>query len=171
MTFRDKQESLCETPLSEHTEHTGRTALENLLNSVAADQAHGSITVQQEPKRVAEKGAPDFKVSRQGMIVGYVETKAVSENLDHVLKSDQLKRYRSLSDNILLTDYLHFIWITKDGVQRESLCHATDLESRRFSVREDRATAVSGLLQGFFSSAPEGIGRSQKLALAPCSAK
>ena len=166
LEFDSYLKSLCETPLREHTEHTGRTALENLLNSVAADQAHGSITVQQEPKRVAEKGAPDFKVSRQGMIVGYVETKAVSENLDHVLKSDQLKRYRSLSDNILLTDYLHFIWITKDGVQRESLCHATDLESRRFSVREDRVTAVSGLLQGFFSSAPEGIGRSQKLALA-----
>ena len=164
--FDSYLKSLFETPLSEHTEHTGRTALENLLKSVAADQAHGNIMVQQEPKRVAEKGAPDFKVSRQGMIVGYVETKAVGENLDHVLKSDQLKRYRSLSDNILLTDYLHFIWINKDGVQRESLCHATDLESRRFSVREDRAAAVAGLLQGFFSSAPEGIGRSQKLALA-----
>ena len=164
--FDSYLKSLFETPLSEHTEHTGRTALENLLKSVAADQAHGNIMVQQEPKRVAEKGAPDFKVSRQGMIVGYVETKAVGKNLDHVLKSDQLKRYRSLSDNILLTDYLHFIWINKDGVQRESLCHATDLESRRFSVREDRAAAVAGLLQGFFSSAPEGIGRSQKLALA-----
>ena len=163
--FDSYLKSLCETPLSEHTEHTGRTALENLLNAVA-DGTNENITVQQEPRRVADKGAPDFKVSQSGTILGYVETKQVGENLDQVLKSDQLKRYRSLSDNILLTDYLHFIWINKDGVQRESLCHATDLESRRFRVREDRVAAVAGLLRGFFSSAPEGIGRSQQLALA-----
>ena len=54
----------------------------------------------------------------------------------------------------------------KDSVQCESLCHATDLESVRFRVRVDRASAVAGLLRGFFSSAPEGIGRSQQLALA-----
>ncbi|MDE0176845.1 MAG: N-6 DNA methylase [Defluviicoccus sp.] len=163
--FDSYLKTLCETPLSEHTEHTGRTALENLLKSVA-DAANGNITVQQEPRRVADKGAPDFKVSQPGTILGYVETKQVGENLDKVLKSEQLKRYRSLSDNILLTDYLHFIWIKDDGVQRESLCHATDLESRRFRVREDRAAAVAGLLRSFFSSAPEGIGRSQQLALA-----
>ena len=143
--FDSYLKSLCDTPLSEHTEHTGRTALENLLHAVA-EGADGNITVQQEPKRVADKGAPDFKVSQPGMILGYVETKPVGENLDQVLKSDQLKRYRSLSDNILLTDYLHFIWISKGRTRRESLCHATDLESRRFRVREDRAAAVAALL-------------------------
>ena len=163
--FDSYLKSLCDTPLSEHTEHTGRTALENLLHAVA-EGADGNITVQQEPKRVADKGAPDFKVSQPGMILGYVETKPVGENLDQVLKSDQLKRYRSLSDNILLTDYLHFIWISKDGVQRESLCHSTDLEGGRFRLREDRTAAVAHLLEGFFSSAPEGIGRSQQLAIA-----
>ena len=51
-------------------------------------------------------------------------------------------------------------------MQRDTLCHATDLEFPRFNVREDRASAVAGLLKGFFSSPPEGIGRSQQLALA-----
>jgi hypothetical protein len=46
------------------------------------------------------------------------------------------------------------------------LCHATDLETPRFRLREDRVTAISKLLQGFFSTAPEGIGRAQQLALA-----
>lgn len=164
--FESYLRELRETPLDEHTEHTGRTALENLLKAIAADQTGGTIRVQHEPRRIADKGAPDFKVSRQGMILGYVETKPIGENLDQVLKSDQLKRYRSLSDNILLTDYLHFIWIDKDGVQRETLCHATDLEFRNFTVREDSAAAVAGLLRGFFSTAPQGIGRSQQLALA-----
>ena len=80
--------ALRETPLSEHTEHTGRTALETLLKSIAIEHSDAKIDIQQEPKRVADKGAPDFKVSCQGMILGYIETKPVGENLDQVLKSD-----------------------------------------------------------------------------------
>ncbi len=157
---------LRETPLGEQTEHTGRSALEGLLNEFAAGTSRRGITVQHEPKRVADKGAPDFKIERQGMILGYVETKSIGENLDKVLKSEQIARYRSLSQNIVLTDYLHFIWINKDGLQRETLCHATDLENPRFRPREDRAAAVGRLLEAFFSTAPEGIGRAQQLALA-----
>jgi hypothetical protein len=100
------------------------------------------------------------------MILGYVEDKTIGENLDKVLKSDQITRYKSLSQNIILTDYLHFIWINKDGIQRETLCHATDLENPKYRLRDDRVAAVSKLLQGFFSTAPEGIGRAQQLALA-----
>ncbi len=156
---------LRQTPLSEHTEHTGRSALEDLLDQFAA-AAGGRVTVQHEPKRAADKGAPDFKIKRQGMILGYVETKSIGDNLDKVLKSEQIARYKSLSQNIVLTDYLHFIWINKDDLQRETLCHATDLESPRFRVREDRAAAVRKLLEAFFSTAPEGVGRAQQLALA-----
>ncbi|MEP7031786.1 MAG: hypothetical protein ABI830_12695, partial [Pseudolabrys sp.] len=61
---------------------------------------------------------------------------------------------------------MNFIWINKDGIQRETLCHATDLDSPKFKLKEDRIAAVTKLLDGFFSSAPEGIGRSQQLALA-----
>jgi len=156
---------LRETPLSEHTEHTGRSALEGLLNEFAAETAGRDATVQHEPKRVAEKGAPDFKIKRQGMILGYVETKSIGENLDKVLKSEQIARYKSLSQNIILTDYLHFVWINKDGLQRETLCQLSDLENPRFRPREDRATAVAKLLEAFFSTAPEGIGRAQTLAM------
>jgi hypothetical protein len=153
------------TPFGEKTEHTDRAALQSLLQAVA-DAGVNGVGVHHEPKRVAGKGAPDFKVSKGGLILGYVENKPIGENLDRVLKSDQITRYKSLSQNIVLTDYLHFIWINKDGTQRETLCHETDLEAPRFRLREDRITAVSKLLAGFFSAAPEGIGRAQQLALA-----
>jgi hypothetical protein len=149
----------------EGTEQSGRPALKALLDAFAARE-NPPASVQHEPTQVAKKGAPDFKVSHQGMILGYVENKGIGENLDKVLKSDQIKRYRTLSDNILLTDYLHFIWMNKDGVQRETLCSANDLENRKFHLRDDRAVAVAKLLQSFFSTAPEGIGRAEQLALA-----
>jgi hypothetical protein len=109
---------LRQTPIAEHTEFTGRSALEELLNALAPR----NTAIQHEPRRVAEKGAPDFKIKRQGMILGYVETKQIGENLDLVLKSEQIAKYKTLSQNIVLTDYLHFVWISKDGIQRESLC-------------------------------------------------
>jgi hypothetical protein len=166
INFEAYLRKLRQIPLDEQTEHTGRAALEGLLNEIATATTGGNVTVQHEPKRVADKGAPDFKIKRQGMILGYVETKSIGENLDKVLKSEQIKKYKSLSQNIILTDYLHFIWINKDGLQREVLCHATDLENPKFRLPEDRIAVVTKLLEAFFSTAPEGIGRAQQLALA-----
>ncbi|MEQ8281373.1 MAG: type ISP restriction/modification enzyme [Parvibaculum sp.] len=156
---------LRKTPLDDHTEHTGRSALESLLNAFVAEFAKG-VVVQHEPKRAQGKGAPDFKLSKTGSILGYVENKAIGENLDQVLKSDQIKKYKTLSGNILLTDYLHWVWIGESGIKRETLCFATDLESPKFKVRPDKAEAVAALIKGFLSTAPEGIGRAQTLALA-----
>jgi hypothetical protein len=158
--------ALKKTSVDEKTEQTDRGALGTLLQALA-DETQKGIKVQHEPKRVADKGAPDFKVSKNGLILGYVENKTIDENLNKVLKSDQIKKYTSLSNNIILTDYLEFIWINKYGEpQRERLCHATDLESRKFRLREDRIEAVAKLISRFFSSAPEDIGKSQQLALA-----
>src|SRR5215469_9198149 len=157
--------SLRAIPVEQKTEHTDRAALQSLLQA-SADAAASGILVHHEPKRVPDKGAPDFKISKGSLILGYVENKAIGEKLDQILKSDQLTRYKSLSQNILLTDYLHFIWVSKNGVQRETLCYETDLENPRFRLREDRITAVATLLRGLFSTAPEGIGRAEQLALA-----
>jgi type ISP restriction-modification system protein/N-6 DNA methylase len=157
--------SLRAIPSGQKTEHTDRAALQSLLQAFA-NAAPNPAQVQHEPKRVAEKGAPDFKVTRQGLILGYVETKAIGDNLDRVLKSEQIAKYKTLSNNIVLTDYLHFVWLNKDGVQRETLCYPTDLEAPRFRLSGERVAAVARLLDGFFSSAPEGIGRAEQLALA-----
>lgn len=158
--------ALRKTPVDEKTEHTDRAALQDLLQALA-EQSSTGIAVQHEPKRAADKGAPDYKIKRGPLILGYVENKGIGENLDKILKSEQIARYKSLSANIVLTDYLHFIWINKYGPpQRETLCHQTDLENPKFQPHEDRVAAVSKLLSGFFSTAPEGIGGAEQLALA-----
>ena len=88
------------------TELSDRGALETLLNA-AAQKADSGIHVIHEAKKVRGSG-PDLKVMKSAMILGYVEDKTVGENLDQVLKSDQIARYKKLSNNILLTDYLEF---------------------------------------------------------------
>lgn len=161
--FAQYLRDLREFATAEKTEHTDRGALEKLLKAFAA-QAHGKPKVQHEPKRDKTKGAPDFKVIKDGMILGYVENKTIGENLTKVLKSDQIAKYKTLSPNIVLTDYLEFAWISKDGINRETLCHDTDLENRKFKLNPERIAAVAALLAGFFSTAPEGIGTSKPLA-------
>jgi hypothetical protein len=163
--FAEYLKRLRKIAAAEKTEHTDRTAIELLLEGFAKQAGRG-VKVQHEPKKVADRGAPDFKITKSGMIIGYVETKALGENLTKVRKSDQIARYRTLSDNILLTDYVEWVWLKKDGVQTESLCHESDLENPKFRLREDRIAAVAKLVGGFFSTAPDGIGRAETLALA-----
>lgn len=157
---------LRETPLDQHTEHTGRSALERLLAHFAS-ATREKPKVQHEPKREAAQGAPDFKVYMPGKILGYVEVKEIGANLDRVLKSEQIAKYRKLSENIIITDYLDFVWL--DGRQvrdRARIAHVHELESRKLAIAADKAEAVSKLLNGFFSEPPVGIGKSQQLALA-----
>lgn len=160
--------ALRETPLDEHTEHTGRSALESLLKAFATEAFAPGISVQHEPRREGDKGAPDFKMKRQGMILGYVEVKEIGANLDKVLKSDQIAKYRKLSENIIVTDYLHFIRIDAAGkiLDRQSLAVPSDLEGRTVRINPDKAEAVGKLLSNFFSSAPQGLQRAEQLALA-----
>jgi len=147
------------------TEHTGRPELKAFLEVVCAAHAPDAH-IQHEPKLTPGKGAPDFKITRQGLVLGYVENKPIDKNLDKVLKSNQIKRYRSLSDNILLTDYLQWIWITPDNIQRARLCHSSDLENPKHVPSDKLVAAVAELLQGFFSEAPEGIDKAADLAVA-----
>jgi hypothetical protein len=162
--FAEYLRDLREFAAKEKTEHTDRGALEKLLKTFAS-LANGKPKVQHEPKRQTDKGAPDFKVIKDAMILGYVENKAIGENLSKVLKSEQIAKYKTLSPNLILTDYLEFIWLKKDAPpKREQLCHDTDLEDRKFKLKPERIDAVAELLSGFFSTAPEGIGTSKPLA-------
>ncbi len=165
--FEAYLEELTRTPVAQHTELTGRGALQDLLEDFAGEAGGRKVGVQHEPGRQKDKGAPDFAIRHQGRILGYVEVKPIGASLDPVLKSEQIERYVELSGNLLVTNYLEFVWLREgDAAAREIVAFPTDLETRRIHVRPERAEAVASLLQGFLSVAPEGIGSSRDLAQA-----
>jgi len=149
--------------VDEITEHSLRSNLQQLLESLAEPE----IKVLHEPKREGKFGSPDFKITHAESIIGYVENKKIEENLDKILKTDQIRKYQTLSDNILLTNYIEWIWI-KDGniQQRETLCFLTDIEDKRKKLDPVKVKAVQTLIRSFFSQAPKGIDDSKKLAAA-----
>ncbi|GAA9367456.1 DNA methyltransferase [Helicobacter pylori] len=89
-----------------------RSFLQNLLNRLK-DHFNKEYKIEHEPKR--DQGSqPDFRVSLQGLNIGYIENKRVGTNLSQLLKSDQILKYLELNPNLMLTDYLNFMWVGKD---------------------------------------------------------
>src|SRR3989339_1394208 len=130
--------------VQEATEHTLRPALDQLLNALAG----GKVKVIHEPRRdLTGKGAPDFKFkTNDERIIGYLETKKIGEKLDQFLKSDQTLKSPRLSGNLILTDYLEWIWL-KDGVitKRETLGYPSDIGFPKARLDHNKAAKVAAL--------------------------
>ncbi|UOR65696.1 N-6 DNA methylase [Helicobacter pylori] len=93
-------------------ELTHRPSLHNLLSRLK-DNFNKEFKIEHEPKK--EQGSqPDFRVSFQGLNIGYIENKRAGVNLSQLLKSDQILKYLELNPNLMLTDYLKFMWVGKD---------------------------------------------------------
>ena len=158
--------ALASTPVDAKTEHSDRGALEILLQASANDAEPGAHVQHEPPRDKSGGGSPDFKVTRAGRIAGYVEVKTIDENLSKVLKSDQIKKYSKLSDNMVVTDYLEFCWIKgANEVIRHRLAYSEDLSAKTLRLKPESVEAVRMLLRGFFSATPQRITRSEDLAL------
>ena len=150
--------------LSKITEHSLRPALNELLLSIA-NEHNPKIKVIHEHKREGKFGAPDFKIFETENIIGYIENKKIDEQLDKILKSDQIKKYKELSNNLLLTNYLEWIWIRNGEIQRrETLCFISVFDNKKSKLNLDKAKLVKELITNYLSTAPEGISEPKKLA-------
>ena len=146
-----------ELALGNATEHTHRSALKTLLESLG-----DGIVATNEPRRI-ECGAPDFIVTRGSTTIGYVEAKDVGKSLDEAERSEQLQRYRDSLTNLILTDYLEFRWYV-DGERRLSARLGTPTRDRK--VRHDKAgiQAVTWLFDDFLSHQAKPVGTPKELA-------
>ncbi|WP_187835081.1 type ISP restriction/modification enzyme [Helicobacter pylori] len=97
----------------EKNEHTHRPSLYNLLDSLK-NHFNKEFKIEHEPKKDKQWGQPDFRVSYQGLNIGYIENKRVGTDLKQLLKKDQILKYLELNPNLMLTDYLNFMWVGKD---------------------------------------------------------
>lgn len=137
-------------------EHTHRPAIHRLL------EASGErITATNEPAREGGN-APDFVISRGMVPIGHVETKDVGETLNKVLKTEQLKRYREALPNLLLTDYLEFIWLV-DGTERARIVLA-EWDGKKITARANAAEEWTQLIGAFLNHQAETLRSPTQLA-------
>jgi len=88
------------------TEHTHRAALQKLFeNSVSGLEATN------EPKASQPENKPDFLLRKSNSPIGYAEAKDLRAALPAVLRSAQIRRYQEALPNLLVTNYLDFVWL------------------------------------------------------------
>jgi predicted helicase len=149
--------------IREKTEHTDRDAVKALVQKLAPP----GVMVVHEAKGVKGKGTPDFKVRQNGQIVGYVETKPMGTGLaelKRLLKSEQISRYRTLSPNLILTDYLNWIWEHDGETESATLCDQGEVWSHKAVLNPDRIERLRQILNGFAAVAPQRIASANVLA-------
>jgi predicted helicase len=82
--------------------------LSSFLQAFAESSGRRNIQITTLPKKT-EAGNPDFRIwDGQQSIIGYIEAKKPGENLDVIENGEQLKRYRGVFPNLILTDFYEF---------------------------------------------------------------
>ncbi|KFH27657.1 DNA methyltransferase [Helicobacter pylori] len=139
---------------TEKNELTHRPSLYNLLNRLK-DHFNKELKIEHEPKR--EQGSqPDFRISFQGRNIGYIENKRVGENLSQFLKKDQIRKYLELNPNLMLTDYLNFMWVGKDEnnaplIKKEISVASLDELSKPLKPKPQTERDLIELFKSFFN--------------------
>jgi len=144
----------------EATEHTYRSALQTLLQSLKA-----GTSVINEPKR-SECGAPDLAVldKKTHIPIGHIEAKDIGISLAETHKSEQLARYRKYLPNLILTDYVQFRHYVGGDLWTEASLGTVDQSSGKVRSSPAQLEAVEQLFSDFFAQKPQQISSPKALA-------
>ncbi len=139
----------------EKNEHTHRAFLQELLISLK-ENFNTEFKIEHEPNRDKQGGQPDFRISYQGLNIGYIENKRVGTNLNQLLKSDQILKYLELNPNLMLTDYLNFVWVGKDEnneplIKRKISIASLDELSKPLKPKPQTERDLIEFFRGFFN--------------------
>lgn len=151
----------------ESNESTHRRPLQNLLDSLK-DDFNKEFKIEHEPNR--ERGSqPDFRISYQGLNIGYIENKRVGTDLNRLLESKQILKYLELNPNLMLTDYLNFMWVGKDeenkpSIKREISIASLDELSKPLKPKPQTERDLIELFKSFFNHEPAPITNAKDFA-------
>ncbi|MCQ2761532.1 N-6 DNA methylase [Helicobacter pylori] len=141
----------------EKNELTHRLFLHNLLDKLK-NHFNKEFKIEHEPER-KQGSQPDFRVSFQGLNIGYIENKRVGTDLRKIVeseKSKQILKYLELNPNLMLTDYLNFMWVGKDEnneplIKREISIASPDELSKSLKPNPQTERDLIELFKSFFN--------------------
>ncbi|WP_276318004.1 type ISP restriction/modification enzyme [Helicobacter pylori] len=138
----------------EKNELTHRPSLYNLLDKLK-NHFNKEFKIEHEPER-KQGSQPDFRVSYQGLNIGYIENKRVGTDLSQLSESNQIRKYLELNPNLMLTDYLNFMWVVKDEknaplVKKEISVSSLDELSKPLNPNPQTERDLIELFKSFFN--------------------
>uniref|UniRef100_UPI0034678D38 N-6 DNA methylase n=1 Tax=Helicobacter pylori TaxID=210 RepID=UPI0034678D38 len=155
----------------EKNELTHRLFLHNLLDKLK-NHFNKEFKIEHEPKRDKQGGQPDFRVSYQGLNIGYIENKRAGTDLRKIVeseKSDQILKYLELNPNLMLTDYLKFMWVGKDEknaplIKKEISVASLDELSKPLKPKPQTERDLIELFKSFFNHEAAPIANAKDFA-------
>ncbi len=155
----------------EKNELTHRLFLHNLLDSLK-DNFNKEFKIEHEPNRDKQGGQPDFRISYQGLNIGYIENKRVGTDLRKIVeseKSKQILKYLELNPNLMLTDYLNFMWVGKDEnnapfIKKEISVASLDELSKPLKPNPQTERDLIELFKSFFNHEAAPIANAKDFA-------
>ncbi len=123
------------------TEHSFRGDLQDFVERTVV-----GVQAINEPHR-QKCGAPDYIIQKKNIPIGYIEAKDLDKILEVVDKTDQLKRYKSSLENLILTNYLEF-WFYIKG-ERVDVIKIAELSNGKIKVYEDEYQRLINAIKNF----------------------
>ncbi len=154
----------------EKNELTHRLFLHNLLDKLK-NHFNKEFKIEHEPER-KQGSQPDFRVSFQGLNIGYIENKRAGTDLRKIVeseKSDQILKYLELNPNLMLTDYLNFMWVGKDEknaplIKKEISVASLDELSKPLKPKPQTERDLIELFKSFFNHEAAPIANAKDFA-------
>ncbi|MFZ3175316.1 MAG: N-6 DNA methylase [Thiobacillus sp.] len=139
------------------TEHTHRPALQTMIEA-SIPNLHAT----NEPKTRERENKPDYIVRKGSTIVGFVEAKDIGKDLKATRKTPQLKRYLEALPNLLLTNYVDFVWFV-GGEKRLEISLGT-VSGNQVIATGDAAAQWNALITSFVNEVTPTIATPSQLA-------
>lgn len=139
------------------SEHTHRSALKALIESASA-----GLLATNEPKTVQRENKPDYIVRRGASVIGFVEAKDVDIGLNSTLKTNQLKRYLEALPNLIVTNYLDFIWFV--GGEKRMEISLGSLNGSHVMPAKDAVLRWGELIDGYLAEVTPTVTSPTQLA-------
>jgi predicted helicase len=128
-------------------------------------QTQAGVNVLVAPRKT-EAGIPDFRIGKNGEIIGYIEAKPPDTNLEEIEDSEQLKRYRDSLPNLILTNFLEFrLYRHGSPVDKVQVGRQFTLKSLKSPPSPEKLDSFFELLGNFFSFSTPEIQKSSDLSV------
>lgn len=125
----------------------------------------GAASALIQPKK-EEAGLLDFRIGKNGEIVGYIEAKPPDAKLEEIEDSEQIKRYRKSLPNLILTNFLEFrLYRQGNLIDKVEAGRQFTLQTLKFPPKPEKLDLFFELLQKFFSFSIPKIQKSSDLSV------
>jgi len=137
-------------------EHSYRPAFQNFIESI--NPGYDAVN----DGKAIDCGAPDFIIQKSQIPYGHIETKDIGIDLSKTEKTQQLKRYLSALNNLILTDYVEFRWY--DNARLKMTVKIGNISNKIITVQQSEIKNLELLLKNFFKSERTTVSSPKELA-------